>query len=419
MRRALLAAAVLGALAAACRPPAPPVVVRTGLPTTEPTVRVGIVVDSPEVQVSAAGPYEVVLQGGTVLTEATARDVWSFTADDAGRLIGRGPGGHRLGPYASPVLVRVRDAGRSVLIAGQPYRGGALIRAAGPGRVTAVNVLALEEYLLGVVPLEIGYRPAAEIEAVKAQAIAARTYAVSHVGSREALGFDFFATVADQVYGGIGREDSIAARAVRETRGEILMYDGAPILAYYHSTCGGRTAAVDEVWSHAPLPYLKSVSDRVEEGGEGYYCEISNRFRWNVSWTAEALRSALSRALSTRSGRPVEVRRVERVEVTGRTPSGRAESLLVVADGESHRIEGDSIRRVLLQPGGEMLNSTLFVLDAETSGGEVRSLEANGGGWGHGVGMCQMGAIGRARAGQSYRKILTTYYPGAEIVKLY
>src|SRR5690606_7317622 len=108
-----------------------------------------------------------------------------------------------------------------------------------------------------------------------------------------------------------------------------------------------------------------------------------------------------------------------RSEVTGRTPSGRAESLLVVADGESHRIEGDSIRRVLLQPGGEMLNSTLFVLDAETSGGEVRSLEANGGGWGHGVGMCQMGAIGRARAGQSYRKILTTYYPGAEIVKLY
>jgi stage II sporulation protein D len=288
--------------------------------------------------------------------------------------------------------------------------------------VTAINIVDLEAYLLGVVPLEIGGgRPAAELEAVKAQAVAARTYAVRHLGSRQTLGFDFYATVADQVYGGLSKEDPTASRAVRETAGEIVTYQGAPILAYYHSTCGGHTAAIEEVWQRAPVPYLKSVSDEVSGAKGRYYCESSNRFRWDVSWSGTELRETLARTLAARGGGSAAARigRVERVEVRGWSRSRRAESLVVNTDAGRFEVPGDSIRWVLEAQPGRPLNSTLFVLDADAGSGEVRALRAQGGGWGHGIGMCQVGALGRARAGQSYRQILTTYYQQTQITRLY
>ncbi len=415
-RRTIACALGLAALAA-CRPAGPPRVVRVGLPEEEPAVRVGIAVNAVEVAVSAPARFEIDPAGGGRAVAAPAGAVWTFGADEAGRVVARGPGGRRIGPFDAPVRVRVRGRDAPVLIAGEPYRGGALVRAAGPGRVTAVNVVALEDYLLGVVPLEIGTRPVEEIEAIKAQAVAARTYAISRLGGREALGFDFYATIADQVYGGRAKEDPVVGRAVRETRGEIVTYDGAPIQAYYHSTCGGRTAAIDEVWRSPPLPYLKSVSDRVEGREDAYYCEISNRFRWSERWTGERLREILSRTLTAGGDR---VRRIEAIEATGRTPSGRAEALRVVADGRTYLVAPpDSIRRVLRPETGALLNSSLFVLDVTREGGAVSALEAHGGGWGHGIGMCQMGAIGRARAGHDYRRILRTYYRDTEVVRLY
>lgn len=418
VRRGSLAALLLAATLVSCRISGPPPIVRMDLPDDEPTVRVGIAVDAPEVTVGSAGEFEIGEPGGPVV-RARAGERWTFTADEAGRVVARGPAGRRAGPFAGPLRVQARGGDAAVLIDGTAYRGGALVRAAGPGRVTAINVVALEEYLLGVVPLEIGRRPAEEIEAVKAQAIAARTYAVSHIGRRESLGFDFYASTADQVYGGRDQEDDVVSRAVRQTRGEIITYRGAPILAYYHSTCGGRTAAIDEVWRHAPLPYLKSVSDRIP-GSDGYYCQTSNRFRWTQRWTGAALRDILSRTLVEHLGAPGPVRRLEAVQARGRTSSGRVESLRIVADGREYLIATpDSIRRVLQPEPGRWLNSSRFELDVERRGGEVTEVVANGGGWGHGIGMCQMGAIGRARAGQDYRRILRTYYRDTEIVKLY
>lgn len=415
MRRVALALAGLAAILAACAPAGPPPVVRTRLPDEEPTVRVGVAVNTTEIEVSAPSRFEIGEPGRSPAVKAAAGERWLFTADDDGRLVARGAGGRRIGPFQGPVRVRVQNGDQPVEIGGRPYRGGAIIRAAGPGRVTAVNVLALEEYLMGVVPLEIGPRPAAEIEAVKAQAVAARTYAISHLGGRESLGFDFYATVSDQVYGGRSSEHDVTSRAVRETRGEILTYDGAPILAYYHSTCGGRTAAIDEVWRSPRVPYLVSISDRVEGEDEVYYCEISNRFRWSERWSGQALRDVLTRTLGRRD-RPIE--RIDEIRITGHTASGRAKALRIVADGETHVIEPpDSIRRVLQPELGRMLNSSLFVLDR--SADDAEGVVVHGGGWGHGIGMCQMGAIGRARAGQDYRRILATYYRGTKIERLY
>ncbi|MFW6331607.1 MAG: SpoIID/LytB domain-containing protein, partial [Gemmatimonadota bacterium] len=278
-----------------------------------------------------------------------------------------------------------------------------------------VNLLELETYLLGVVPLEIGAgRPPEELAAVKAQAIAARTYAVRHMGRREELGFDFYGSVLDQVYGGLDAEDPVSSRAVRETRGEVLVHDDEPIEAFYHSTCGGRTAALEEVWPGEPRPYLRSVSDRRPDGG--WYCESSNRFRWTERWDDEALRATLTLALRSR-GHSGTVTAVEAVDVTDRTESGRAAEVRIRTNMGDELVHGDSIRRVLRPEPGRILNST--AIRVETHGGPGTGLTVEGAGWGHGIGMCQIGAVGRARAGQTYREILRTYYPGTRIARLY
>lgn len=420
LRRAgVFAVAALIALAG-CRPAGPfgGAASPGGIPTSEPVVRVGVAVDAPRVEISASSPYELVVPGTETRISAGAGEVWTFTADEAGRVLGRSAAGRTLGPVSAMVRIDPSEGGR-VLIDGRPFRGGALVRSAGPGRLTAVNLVALESYLLGVVPRELGPRPPSEIEAVKAQAVAARTYAIATLGSRERYGFDVFATIEDQVYGGEEAEDSVASRAVRETRGEVVTYRGTPILAYYHSTCGGRTAAVEEVWPRPPQPYLKSVSDEIGRSGR-YYCDFSNRFRWSVTWSGAELVTVLARTLVGVAGAPPEsVRRITNVSVTGRTPSNRVEAVRVVVDGGEYVIRGDSTRWLLAPPSGGILNSSRFELRQDRSGGEVVRLVVEGGGWGHGVGMCQVGAIGRARAGHDYRRILRAYYRDTEVTRLY
>ena len=418
--RAALRLAAVCTLVAACRPAGPaPRAVRPGLPDAEPRVRVGILVDTPEVVVTAEGPYEVRVGTAATGIEAAAGERWVFTADAAGQVTGQGPGGRRVGPTAGTVSVVPRGDG-VVVIGDRRYRGTALIRAAGAGRVTAINVLDLEAYLLGVVPREIGVRPELEIEAVKAQAVAARTYAVGNLGNRERLGFDFFATVADQVYGGLADEDPVVSRAVFETRGEIVTYEGLPILAYYHSTCGGRTAAIDEVWPRAPLPYLRSVSDAVPGTRDRFYCETSNRFRWTQSWSGSELGEILRRTLVAHAGAPQgRVGRILGLSLTGRTRSGRAAALRVETDAGTYVVRGDSIRWVLRPEPGRLLNSSFIELDVAANDGEVSGASVGGAGWGHGVGMCQVGALGRARAGQSYREILRAYYQGTRVERIY
>ena len=406
-------------LAAACRPAGPaPGPARTRMPAAEPLVRVGIAVNTAEVVVGADGPYTVRVAGAETGIAAAPGERWTFTADGAGRLVGRSERGRTVGPTAAVVSVVPRGEG-AVVIGPRRYRGTALVRAVGPGRVTAVNVLELEAYLLGVVPEEIGIRPEAEIEAVKAQAVAARTYAIGNLGNREALGFDFYATVADQVYSGLEHEAPVIARAVRETRGEILTYEGVPILAYYHSTCGGRTAAIEEVWPRALVPYLRSVSDAIP-GTNRYYCESSNRFRWTQTWRGDELAAILRQTLAEHAGAPAgRVGRIIRLALTGRTPSGRAAGLRVETDAGTYVVRGDSIRWILRPQAGRLLNSTFIELDVAVDGGGVQGASVGGGGWGHGVGMCQTGALGRARAGQSYRQILAAYYPDTRIERIY
>lgn len=424
---------ILAALLGGCRPgevvapprPTPPatppaVPPPAGLPGREPAVRIGIVVDSAAALVSSPAAFEVRGAGGEVIGRGSAGETWRVAANASGELQATDPTGRTVAARGSTLRL-LASGGGIVEIGGRPYRGEVLLRSAGPNRVTAVNVVDLEAYLLGVVPREIGRRPANEIEAMKAQAVAARTYAIGNLGGRAAQGFDFYATIMDQVYGGVADEDTIVSRAVRETRGEIVTYRGQPILAYYSSTCGGRTAAIEDSWpTRAPLPYLRSVSDMDPRTNEAY-CGTSNRFTWETRWTRAELLAVLGETLRTHTrGQVTAVRAVERVEMIGRNESGRA-TVRLVADGQSYTLRADSVRWLLRpQPTGGILNSSLLSLVRQTDGGGgLSGLEIRGGGWGHGIGMCQVGAMGRARAGQGYDEILRAYYSDTELTRLY
>jgi stage II sporulation protein D len=250
------------------------------------------------------------------------------------------------------------------------------------------------------------------MEALKAQAVAARTYACRKMCEHAAESFDLYATVTDQVYGGVGSADSTADRAIRETSGLVAVYRDSLIYAFYHSTCGGRTAAVGDVWDHAPEPYLVSVDDSGPGGRP--WCAASRYATWVCSWTRSELSAILARYGAEAACGGTVGGSVGRVKVEARTPCGRVARLRVESSRGSLELCGDKVRFGLRRgdPGNPILPSARF----EVVSGETRGvLSLKGSGYGHGIGMCQMGALARAEAGQSFAEILQAYYPGVEL----
>jgi stage II sporulation protein D len=318
----------------------------------------------------------------------------------------------RTGPFVARPLRR----GALVTVGGKRYRGEIVIARSDSG-LTVVNRLPMEDYLRGVVPLEMGKRTPDEAAAIEAQAVAARSYTYTRLSREGERLYDLVATVMDQVYGGADAETPLTDSAVAATAGLVLRYAGRVVNAPYHSTCGGSTAAASEVWpSQADEPFLRPVSDRVP-GTDRFYCDPSPSFRWTRTFDRAGLGAALARYLRSYAAVPSGgVGAVRGVEVDGRTPSGRVRALVIATDRGRYTVRGNDVRFVLRPPGGEILNSTYFSVDAERDGsGEVSRLVLRGVGYGHGVGMCQWGAIGRARAGQDFRTILHNYYPGTTV----
>lgn len=404
--------------------PVPPPPVDVAPVANATSVRVGLIVDTSTVDVTSPGAFTVLTEDGREVARVAAGGTASFR--DAGSTLslssrtaagGAGPGGAGL-PF--PLIVRPASPGATLTVRNAPYRGELRIQQATGGGITVVNRLDMETYLLGVVPREIGRFDLDIYEAIKAQAVAARTYAITYLGRRQQQGFDVYATVEDQVYGGAAAENATVNRAVRETAGEILTYNGQPITAYYHSTCAGQTAAIDEVWNNAPVPYLISVRD-VDPSGQAYD-RASSRFRWEERWTHDQLVGILNRTLADSLGGR-RISQIRDMRVLERTPSDRVRRMRIETDAGSFTVGKDRVRWILPpirngNPTG-ILNSSKFDVTLTRSGGRVTEIVAAGGGWGHGIGMCQVGAMGRARAGQDYRTILRTYYPGTEIRKAY
>jgi stage II sporulation protein D len=381
-------------------------------------VRIALARGERRVAISATGEWRLYDSGGeSTLLRAAAGEMWAVEAQ-RGALRAVGADGVVMSLRPAPFVARPAVKGSFITVDGKSYRGEVWFFADGEG-VTAVNRLAMENYLRGVVPLEIGNRAQSERAAVEAQAVAARSYAYTHLAPSATRLYDMVATVMDQVYGGVKAETPISDAAVAATVGLVLTYRGVVVNAPYHSTCGGRTARASEVWPRSgDEPYLVPVSDRIP-GTDRYYCDISPRFSWTRTFTEQALRSALDRYLRNYASVPrAGPGRPEAVTVASHTPSGRVRDLVITTDRGRYTLRENDIRFVLRSSSGEILNSTYFSVDEKRDGGargRLSSLVVRGSGYGHGIGMCQWGAIGRARAGQDFREILRTYYPGTVV----
>jgi stage II sporulation protein D len=383
--------------------------------SAEPQVRIGLAVGAPSITIGGGDALVVADPSGARIAAVPPGEQWR--AVPSGRAIELQPPA-RAGPAPVEMLALLAtDPAGQVRVNGRAYRGVVEI-VRDTGGLTVVNRVLLESYLLGVVSAEMGRRSQPEFEALKAQAIVSRTYALRNLRRRSALGFDLHASVADQVYAGSGSETPEGREAVGMTRGLALTFGGAPIDAFYYSTCGGRTADGTEAFRAAARPYLRSFAD-VDEHGQAY-CRISPRYRWREEWTGEALRSTLRSTLPATAG--VRVDRADEVRdvwVAQRTASGRVGRLGITLRGDHVMVEGQAVRRVLRPASGDLLRSAAFSLTASRGGHGIARLVAEGSGAGHGVGLCQWGAVGRSRAGQDYQRILAAYFPGATLQRLY
>ncbi|MBI3556943.1 MAG: SpoIID/LytB domain-containing protein [Deltaproteobacteria bacterium] len=274
------------------------------------------------------------------------------------------------------------------------------------GDCIAVNHVDLEKYIAGLLNSEMSAKWS--MQALMAQAIAARTYAIYQMKESSTAHyrglkppFDLDSSVKDQVYEGANMERYKAIQAVQQTHGQVLTFDGKPIKAFYHSTCGGHTETPDRVWGMR-LPYLRSV--------QCDFCQKSPRYNWAYSIHEGDIERKL-RAEGLLRGRLLGMRVVDRNNL------GRANRVEIHGSEATIVVAATRVRDIM---GTVNVRSTDFSIARNPEGG------ANGGnfvfvghGSGHGVGMCQWGAKTMGERGRRYTDILSYYYPAAQITKLY
>lgn len=358
-------AALLGLLAACAQAPEPAVTIYGVIDGHEPVVRVYLR------SLGTWDALEVSGKGGLRVTEAGAQ----FSSDDPVTLR-RGQKSLLLEPLEGVVFVADRTySGRL------RWHDGYL-----------VNEVALENYILGVLRGELPL-PEVPEEAAAAQAIAARSYTLHYLVQARPH-YDVDDTTLFQRYVGLkyAPDDRSLRAGVRATAGLFLDYKGQPLKAYYHSTCGGHTTDVPTGLGREPLEPMAGVPCE--------YCKASKYWRWQVDLTdAEILRAAdLSGSLRS-------------LQVAEKGPGERARRVAVTTEARS-LIRAGEFRRAL---GASKLRSTRILKLVRVEGG----YHVEGAGWGHGVGLCQMGALGMAREGRSAEEITSHYYPGAALRRAY
>jgi stage II sporulation protein D len=394
-------------------------------------VRIALATSTRQAKIGAAGSWAIYNRNSAdLVTRGTSDEVVTIESRGARMVVIRASGS-ATSRYSGPFIIRSRTPGSFLSYNGKRYRGEIIVTPS-DGGLLVVNRLGVESYLRGVVPIEIGKRLPGEEAAVEAQAVAARSYAYTHMADAGNRGFDMYGSVQDQDYGGVDAENAMSDAAVAATNGMVLRYAGRVISAPYHSTCGGSTAAVSEVWWRQPdQPYLRPVSDKIP-GTDSYYCDRSGRFRWTATFDGNQLKATLEKylgsvtapseppvAASAAASHPLSLGRITGFRILGRSPSDRVASVSIQTDRGTYNVRGNDVRFVLRTPTGSLLNSSYFTAEATPgANGEITNLVLRGGGYGHGIGMCQFGAMGRARAGQDYKTILTTYYPGTTVGRI-
>jgi len=309
------------------------------------------------------------------------------------------------------------------------FAGQVLVTLGRDRQLVVVNRINAERLLEGLVPAEIP--KAAPMEAIKAQAVVARGEVFAKIGSRHYLDpYLLCASTHCQVYAGVGAEHPRTSRAVRSTRGELLFSGSDLVDSVYSASCGGHTENNDAVWSDPPEPSLRGRPDMPAESAGKYlplkshlsewlrasppaWCNLSTHnkpgiFRWQRTISAKEMDKLIAKQ------KPIG--QVMAIQILDRGVSGRVKAIRVVGSEGDLVVQREWPIRQLLG----MLKSGMFEVGVELNEDQMPvNFHFIGGGWGHGAGMCQLGAIGMSEHGYDYRQILSHYYNGAKTFKLY
>ncbi len=290
-------------------------------------------------------------------------------------------------------IVTLIFSGGIVRINGKLFRGHLEITNVDNRHLIVVNEINLESYVAGLVNAEMPHDW--PIEALKAQAVVARTYALWQKEKHLDQYFDMDSGVMDQVYAGADSEDNKGWEAVNTTRGQIITYEGKPILAMYHSICGGETENSEDAIGYK-YPYLRAVKCN--------FCRIAPNFNWKYALRFKALADKLIVKGYNLSG-------VYGFEIVKRSRTQRVMTARVITNRGDIDLDGVALRGVI---GYDKLRSTLFWVHVKDN-----EIFFQGRGFGHGVGMCQWGAYGMAKKGYNYQQIIHYYYQHVDIERMY
>lgn len=395
-------------------PPPPPIIVQPsnayvpptvpGVATngTQPEIRVAVQKDATSIRIGAPSSGAKIVVNGTPWKQLPANAIVNVTyANGSLALEGQPVSGNsiRFDTFSPDAFIKVadKDASTMVVVSHPPSRTGLL----------AVALLNMEDYLTGVLAGEVPYdrwHP----EAMKAQAIVSRTFALYEIKARSGDTYDVDSTMMSQVFKGANfRSVPALTTAVNATRGMVLTSGGAMFPAYFHSTCGGHTEAAGGIFpDHAGVRPLGGVKCP--------YCTISPSYRWRASYTKESIAVKLREKIPTLG----KIESLTFSDAKG-APVGdpgseprRAQTVTIKHSAGTSTMQGNVFR---LAVGPAALKSLLFVSVSDKGD----SLDISGGGYGHGVGLCQYGSQGMAQSGEPYLRILGLYFPGAALTKMY
>ena len=356
----------------------------------EPMVRV-LLRESSSISFSSTDGFYV--NFGSKRIEAGSEEVWTISKNSIE--IG---GSSEIRGFSFPVVVKPKRG--FLKYRKRRYRGEFVFEYYN-GKVLLINRLPLEEYLYGVVGPEIGGVKKEIIEAAKAQAVTARSYSMAAIRRDKKRPFDIYGDTRDQVYIGFDAETPLVIKAVDATRGYVLTYRGEPIVAYYHSTCGGITAAPEDVWARK-IPYITSVKDTPHHRGKNFFCKNSPHFKWEKKIEKEKFLRKLLVSTGKSDARYVTIR----LSINRRTH--RVKEVIVDTDKGREVISGSRFRNLF------GLKSSWFSIEKKGNYYIIK-----GRGYGHGTGMCQWGAREMAKRRYNFKKILKHYYPRSHIRRLY
>jgi len=334
---------------------------------------------------------------GHTVAESPAGRLWRVTSDADGLRVESvdAPSPSRLRGRR----LRVEPLGDSLIAVGtdsarlKPFRGAMEWQRQGEQLLT-LNWVRLDDYLKAVLPVEVPAR--FHPEALKAQAVAARSFTFRRLNRHREKGYDLCDTEHCQLYGGVQAERPATNQAVESTAGEVLWHNGRVFESLYCSSCGGHTAPNEQVGGGTvPLEPLRGVLDWDEQAGR-FYCDVAPNPRWSLTLTPEELQRAFPN-----TGTP------KRLLIKARAHSGHVVRLQLEGERATIEIPGLLFRQ---RVGMRRIRSLMFTLEPDGNGWRIA-----GRGSGHGSGLCQWGAQGRALAGQDYRTILQAYYPGTTI----